>query len=174
MPWHQSQLSSLCGDSGHLVHPGIVSQPCRSPQPSSERQHHSRATAVQDHQVLLANPQMSPFSDPSGASCSFEQSPRNQQKLLHQLLLTPGVLQISMYELQLTKPPLSKMAVEVNRETSNTFLILFKNRLKLLKSKNDTMLALFTIALLKGYLIPLFHFVEYVFTSIMRVFKASF
>ena len=64
------------------------------------------------------------------------------------------------------------MAVEVNRETSNTFLILFKNRLKLLKSKNDTMLALFTIALLKGYLIPLFHFVEYVFTSIMRVFQS--
>ena len=36
------------------------------------------------------------------------------------------------------------------------------------------MLGMVINVLLKGYLIPLFHFVKYVSTSTMRVFKASF
>ena len=114
LPWHQSQLSSLCGESGHLVHPGVVSQPCRSPQPRYER-------------LLAPQPRYSRAGSPGSPSKStdepsstgpfwcllfFEQSPRTQQKLLQQLLRPPGVLRFQCLSDRLKKPPL-RAAVEV-------------------------------------------------------------
>ena len=94
LPWHQCQLSSLCGESGHLVHSSVVCQPCRSPQPRYER-------------LLAPQPRYSRAGSPGSPSKStdeplltgplwclffFEQFPRNQQKLLQHLLRPPGVL----------------------------------------------------------------------------------
>ena len=106
LPWQQCQLSSLCGESGHLVHSSVVRQPCRSPQPRYER-------------LLAPQPRYSRAGSPGSPSKSTDEPLSTGPFLVFLVLRTvsqdPAEVtsaassasrcsKISMFERQLKKP----------------------------------------------------------------------